>query len=478
MAPDNALLARWLQTDSENDFAELVQRHLGMVHSAALRVVNGDQHLAEDITQTVFADLARKARSLRDRPSLAGWLHTSARYAAMTLLRGEHRRRQREHEALSMQPTLSPATTDWAELRPVIDGAVGDLSAKDREALLLRYFENRSHREIGELLGLNDNAARMRVERALDKVRRLLAKRGVTSSASGLAAALLAHATLGATSLTAAQITATALTTVAAGSSFTFLHLMTATQLKTGLAAIAVIAGLSVPIVVQNHAIADLQAKNADLSAQLPQIAKLEGDNARLHGQMADSAELGALRLEHAELLRLRGEIDQLKAGNLQLAKNAEQATKKLETQIQKEEVEAAKEAEKVSAIAKMNCLKWLSMAAIVHAQSHDGALPTSMVEIEQALRTDSQGEASTTLKEIASERGIRSDQFEVMPIGKIGDLKDPSKVVLLRERQPWQTYKGRWARSYGFVDGHSEVVSRDRPEEFQSFEAQRAAGQ
>jgi uncharacterized phage infection (PIP) family protein YhgE len=281
---------------------------------------------------------------------------------------------------------------------------------------------------------------------------------------------------LGATSLTAAQITATALTTAAAGSGLTFLHLMTATQLKTGLAAIAVIAGLSVPIVVQNHAIDDLQAKNADLSAQLPQIATLEAENARLHGHMADSAELEALRLEHAELLRLRGKIDQLKAGNVQLAKNAEQATKKLETQIQKEEEEVAKEAEKVSALAKMNCLKWLSMAAIMRAQDHDGSLPSTMGEIEQTLQTHKAG--ATTLKEIAAEIGIRPDQFEFMPLGKIAEIKDPSKTILLRERQPWQTYNGRWARSYGFVDGHSEVVSRDRPEEFQSFEAQRAAGQ
>jgi RNA polymerase sigma factor (sigma-70 family) len=478
MAPDNELLARWLQTGSEEDFADLVQRHLGMVHSAALRVVNGDQHLAEDITQTVFADLARKARSLRDRPSLAGWLHTSARYAAMTLLRGEQRRRQREQEAQAMPSDLSTDALDWSELRPVIDGAVGDLSAKDREALLLRYFENRSHREIGELLVLNDNAARMRVERALDKVRRLLAKRGITSSASGLAAALIAHATTGTASLTATQITTAALASATAvGSGFTLLHLMTATQLKTGLAAVAVFAGLSVPIVVQHHAITDLKSENAALAAQLPQIATLEAENTRLHGLAADRAELEALRQEHEELLRLRSENDQIKTANAQLAKNAKTATEKLEAKIQKEEAVAAKEAEKEVSIAKMNCVKDLSLAAIIYAQNHGGSLPSNMGEIELALQSDSLAYAANSLKEIASERGIRPEQFEIMPVGKIEEIKDPSNTILLRERQPWPTFGGRWARSYAFVDGHSEIVARDKPEEFQFFEAQRAAG-
>jgi RNA polymerase sigma factor (sigma-70 family) len=475
MAPDNELLDRWLKSHSDEDFTELVRRHLALVHSAALRVVNGDRHLAEDVTQTVFADLARKARSLRDRPSLAGWLHQSARRAAMGQVRGEVRRRQREQETHSMPTDSSADAPAWSDLQPVIDDAVGDLSAKDREALLLRFFENRSHREIGELLGLNDNAARMRVERALDKVRRLLAKRGVTSSTSGLAAALLAHASLGTASLTAAQITATAVTASAAvGSGFTLLHLMTATQLKTGLAVTALVAGLTVPIVLQHHAIADLKSGNASLAARLPRIAELEAENSKLRRQVVDRAELETLRLEHGELLNLRSDAAALKQENLLLAQKSASLSNRLEAKLREEEENAALEKEKEVSIAKMGYGKMLSFAAIIHAQAHGGSLPASMADLRHTLETEKKAAgASKNLAEIEKDQGIKPDQFELVLTGDWKLVKNPAEAILFRELQPWKTRAGKWARAYAFVDGHSEVVTRDKPEEFETFELQ-----
>src|SRR5207247_6520885 len=130
MTPDGELLRRYTETNSENAFAELVGRHLNLVYSAALRQVNGDAHLAQDVAQTVFADLARKAASLAHRPVLTGWLYTSAHFAAAKAVRTEQRRHTREEEAqLVNQLLCDPAPgLDWERLRPVLDAAMLELN--------------------------------------------------------------------------------------------------------------------------------------------------------------------------------------------------------------------------------------------------------------------------------------------------------------------------------------------------------------
>src|SRR6185503_15409821 len=152
MTPDGELLRRYTETNSENAFAELVGRHLNLVYSAALRQVNGDAHLAQDVAQTVFADLARKAGSLAGRPVLTGWLYTSAHFAAAKAVRTEQRRHTREEEAQLMNQLLcDPAPDlDWEKLRPVLDAVMLELNETDREAVLLRYFHDRPHAEIAD----------------------------------------------------------------------------------------------------------------------------------------------------------------------------------------------------------------------------------------------------------------------------------------------------------------------------------------
>src|SRR5439155_1341343 len=123
-----------------------------------------------------------------------GWLFTSARFAAAKLVRGEQRRHAREQEAQLMQ-TLneaddSNAQLDWQRVRPVLDEVIGELGESDREAILLRFFEGRDYASIGAKLHLADNTARMRVERALDKLRAQLERRGVRSTSAALATAL------------------------------------------------------------------------------------------------------------------------------------------------------------------------------------------------------------------------------------------------------------------------------------------------
>jgi len=192
MPEDTELLHRYVADHSEAAFAELVRRHINLVYSVALRRVNGQAQLAEDVTQNVFTDLARKAPALTGHEVLPAWLFTSARYAAAQVMRTERRRQVREQEAHTMQEFLgdesSPA--DWDRLRPVLDAALDQLDARGREAVLLRFYQGRSFAEVGAALRLTDDAARMRVDRALDKLRSLLARRGVTSTAAALATIL------------------------------------------------------------------------------------------------------------------------------------------------------------------------------------------------------------------------------------------------------------------------------------------------
>src|SRR5688500_1405946 len=169
MKDDIELLRCYAEEGANDAFSELVQRHVNFVYSAALRQLNGDAHLAADATQLVFADLARKAGTLLEHRVLAGWLFTSTRYATAKLVRGERRRHAREVEAQLMQEINDDPTAqlDWQRVRPVLDDVIGELSAADREAILLRFFEGRDYASVGAQLRLSDNTARMRVERAL-----------------------------------------------------------------------------------------------------------------------------------------------------------------------------------------------------------------------------------------------------------------------------------------------------------------------
>jgi RNA polymerase sigma factor (sigma-70 family) len=214
MATDNELLREYVHSGSEPAFKELVQRHVDMVYATALRQTDANPHLAEDLAQSVFVELARKAKSLEQHPALAGWLYTCVRLTAANARRAEDRRQRRQQEYQTMAELHSSESSEftWRQVRPVLDDALHELAESDRAALVLRFFENLSLREVGTQLGVNENAARMRVDRALDKLQELLSRRGITSTNSALAAALLAGAIVSAPTGLAATITATAVT--------------------------------------------------------------------------------------------------------------------------------------------------------------------------------------------------------------------------------------------------------------------------
>lgn len=304
MMDDATLLRRYAQNRSEADFAELVRRHLNFVYSAALRQVNGDTHLAQDVTQLVFTDLARKASALAGHRVLAGWLFTSTRFAAAKLVRGEQRRRIREQEAELMpspDPSDSLDSLDWERVRPVLDEALGELNEQDREAILLRYLEGRDFAQVGARLALSDNAARMRTDRAVDKLRGLLARRGVRSSAAALSLALANQAIVAAPAGLATTVTGAALAGAGTTATLTFMSL---TKLQLSFASAVVVTGAGI-YAVQEH-------DNAALRDELAALQSAPAVTATPHRTDPTpspvSEPLANLQVSDEELVRLRDE--------------------------------------------------------------------------------------------------------------------------------------------------------------------------
>ncbi len=190
---DHELLDAFARTGDEAAFAALVTRHVNLVWSAALRFT-GDDTLAGEITQAVFIILARKAGGIPKKAVLTGWLYQTARLTAANALKENLRRQQREHQAY-MEATLNQpdAGEAWKQIAPVLDDAMNALRAADRAAVLLRYFENKPLAEVGAALGVSEDAARVRVNRALDKLRSLLTKRGVTLGATAIVGVVAAN---------------------------------------------------------------------------------------------------------------------------------------------------------------------------------------------------------------------------------------------------------------------------------------------
>jgi len=242
---DMELVRQYARDKSEEAFATLTARHVNLVYSIALRQVC-DAHLAEEITQTVFVILARKAGTLSSNTVVSGWLCRTARYASARALLMQRRRQNREQEAY-MQSLLNETEPDaWAQIAPLLDQAMAQLRGKDHDAVVLRYFEGRNFKDVSAALGTSEAGAKMRVNRALEKLRKIFARYGLTLSVTAIASAVSVNSVQAAplglvTTITVAAVKGTTVTASTLTLINTTLKFMAWTKLKTTLVVGAIV---------------------------------------------------------------------------------------------------------------------------------------------------------------------------------------------------------------------------------------------
>jgi RNA polymerase sigma factor (sigma-70 family) len=211
---DYQCLEEFAREGSEEAFALLLKRYLNFVYSAALRQT-GNPSAAEEITQAVFILLAKKAASLGSKTILSGWLYQTTRLTSANYRRNETRRARREQEAHMQSGLNDPhASGDetWIHMAPLLDDALCRLGERDRNAIVLRFFENKSLREVGAAMGASEDAAKMRVNRGLEKLRKIFGKRGVAVTGTLIGSAISANAVQAAPMGLISPIAATAAT--------------------------------------------------------------------------------------------------------------------------------------------------------------------------------------------------------------------------------------------------------------------------
>jgi RNA polymerase sigma factor (sigma-70 family) len=257
MATDDKLLREYALNRSEQAFEILVSRHINLVYSVACRQVR-DMHLAEEITQAVFIILERKAGTLGPKTVLSGWLCRTARYVAANRLTIERRRYHREQEAYMQAQLNEPEAHAWMQIEPVLENAMAQLGEKDHNAIVLRFFEDKSFSDVSRALGTSEDAAKKRLKRAVEKLRAFFTKRGITLSAGVIAGAISSNSVQAApvglaTSVTVAAVKGSGVTATTLTLIKTTLKIMAWTKLKTAAVggAIALLLTGTATVVVQ-----------------------------------------------------------------------------------------------------------------------------------------------------------------------------------------------------------------------------------
>lgn len=288
MNEDVLLLRRFVEDHAEEAFTELVRRHLTLVYGTALRRVGGDAHLAQDVTQTVFISLATKAASLRNHSSLAGWLYIATHRATAEVVRREQRRKHHEASAHSMDLSSTPddPSVDPATLRPLLDDALVELKDDDREAVVLRYFAQRSFAEIGSALRITEEAARKRVERAVEKLHETLSRRGITSTVTALGSALTAGGMTVAPATLVTQVAAVALAQTA---------LIPAATLGTTIASSLLPSAAIATVLTALWAVVPQQRANAELANEIARLEREPVATAAVQSEIDDLKQAIAL---------------------------------------------------------------------------------------------------------------------------------------------------------------------------------------
>ncbi|HET7625248.1 MAG TPA: sigma-70 family RNA polymerase sigma factor [Verrucomicrobiae bacterium] len=455
---DEQLLRDYIDRRSETAFGELTRRHVDFIYSAALRMVR-DPHLAEDVTQGAFLALAQNARQLAGRPVLSGWLHRVAQNLAANTVRSEVRRRAREKEAAAMNEILAPESDAlWENIAPYLDAALAELNESERDALLLRYFERKSAREMAQILGTSEDAAQKRVSRAVERLREFFAKRNVAIGAGGLVILISSNAVQSAPVGLASAISSAA---VLAGSAVQTSALVAATKTiamttiqKSLIAAtLAVVAGAGV---FEAHQASQLREQNQILRQQQAPLAKnirqLQADNESLSNRLANIGEPEKLSdSQFNELLNLRGEV-----GVLQ--RQANEATQK--TQAAEQKLESALSAEtkfKTSEKATVSAMKYLGLDMLLYAKDHNNQFPTSLYSHEFLKKYESN---PNLLRDIPAIEYMNGGEVKFVSNVASGDTVEHPNMVLLRERIARQSPDGTWRRLYLFADGSVQTAT------------------
>jgi RNA polymerase sigma factor (sigma-70 family) len=334
MMDDAELLRSYAETRSETAFAGFVERRVGFVYASALRQVGGDAHAAQDVTQAVFVLVAKKARRLAGHACLGGWLHTATCNVAHGVLREAWRRCAREQEALRMSEIEHEQSArganegendDPAKLRPLLDEALAALREGEREAVVMRFFEGRAFADISKKFKMSEAAARMRVARAVEKMRERFARRGVTSTAAAVGALMSAEAATGAPAGLATSVSAGAVSSVGAmiatAGAGAFLIFMSSTKM-TVVAIVALVAAAGgVFYGVQKErsasaALAQARQENKKLAEQLGALEKGSGAAAGAVAATPKSNPLVAGEALLAAHPEIREKVNALKKAN------------------------------------------------------------------------------------------------------------------------------------------------------------------
>ncbi|MCL4178514.1 MAG: sigma-70 family RNA polymerase sigma factor [Verrucomicrobia bacterium] len=300
-------IAEFRKNRSEDAFASLVRRHVDFVYATALRQV-GDCGLAEEITQDVFLVLARKAGSLGRYQTIAGWLYQTTLNRVRQRLRSELRRQRRESIAAELHANAGAGQSIWEPLVPLLDEGLGAIDERDRLALLLHCLEGRGFREVGEALGLGEDAARKRVHRALERLTDFFRRHGFAVPTITAGTALFVGVSAPASLV--GSIVSSGLAAIPTAA--TLGVLMTPTMFKAGLATLLV-AAVATPILLQQATIRRQDAELGRLRDASAELERLREENARLATAQVDTNELNRLRAGNRELMQLRAEVARLR---------------------------------------------------------------------------------------------------------------------------------------------------------------------
>ncbi len=442
MNDDANLIRSYGREGDEAAFAELMTRHLPLVWGTARRIT-GDGELARDVAQSVFVDLARKARTFPEGTPVAGWLHRAACHAAGNLVRSNVRRVRRERMAMSLtHDDAGQAADGGAEARLVesleslVDDALLALPDPDRAAVLLRYFRGRSHSEVGEALGVGEDAAQKRVSRAVEKLRDHFRAHGIVVGVGTVAAALEAA---GAEAVPAwvlqglAPAGVLASSGVAAGSAGAAAWIL---SMKTP-AFLSISAALGGAALWQSLAVSRLEKSNSDLERQVAEVRAAGARAATAPTVVASDAEVLRLRARVAELTR------ELKAATARQAIVAPEPEPVVPADNDVVTLVAQYNSRLIS---RVNAGKTLGLAARLYANDQE-ALPTTLESLSPYLNAG------------VLPNGIAPDQFEFFPQPRAISEAEP-QLILFRERQAEPRPDGGWTRVYVLVDGSVHQIS------------------